>query len=67
MAEVRAFSLATNGTQVHLAPELKLIVDLVDEGSRVLDLGCGRGDLLLALGAGRGAPDPDPTRVPSVR
>ncbi len=51
MAEVRALALATNGTQVHLAPELKLIVDLVDEGSRVLDLGCGRGDLLLALTA----------------
>ncbi len=51
MAKVQAFSLATNGSQVHLAPELKLIVDLVDEGSRVLDLGCGRGDLLLALEA----------------
>ncbi len=35
--------------EISLAPEHRLIVDLVEEGSRVLDLGCGRGDLLLAL------------------
>ena len=32
-----------------LAPEHRFIVDLVEEGSRVLDLGCGEGDLLKAL------------------
>ncbi len=32
-----------------LAPEHRLIVDLVEPGSRVLDLGCGEGDLLKAL------------------
>lgn len=38
-----------NGTVLHLAPEHKIIIDLVDEGSRVMDLGCGKGDLLKAL------------------
>ena len=38
-----------NGTVVHLAPEHKIIIDLVEEGSRVMDLGCGKGDLLKAL------------------
>jgi len=33
----------------HLAPEHRLIVDLVEPGTRVLDLGCGEGDLLKAL------------------
>jgi methionine biosynthesis protein MetW len=33
----------------HLAPEHRLIVDLVEPGARVLDLGCGAGDLLKAL------------------
>jgi methionine biosynthesis protein MetW len=32
-----------------LRPEYKTIVDLVKPGSRVLDLGCGEGDLLKAL------------------
>lgn len=32
-----------------LAPEHEVIVDLIPEGSRVLDLGCGSGDLLSAL------------------
>jgi methionine biosynthesis protein MetW len=32
-----------------LAPEHKLIIDLIPEGSRVLDLGCGHGELLQAL------------------
>jgi methionine biosynthesis protein MetW len=32
-----------------LAPEHRLIVDLVEPGARVLDLGCGAGDLLKAL------------------
>ena len=34
-----------------LAPEHRLIVDLVEVGARVLDLGCGEGDLLTALQA----------------
>lgn len=38
-----------DGLILHLAPEHKLIIDLIDEGSRVLDLGCGEGDLLKAL------------------
>ena len=38
-----------NGTVIHLAPEHKIIIDLVEEGSRVMDLGCGKGDLLKAL------------------
>jgi methionine biosynthesis protein MetW len=34
-----------------LSSEHKLIMSLVEEGSRVMDLGCGEGDLLLALKA----------------
>lgn len=34
---------------MQLIPEHKLIIDLIEEGARVLDLGCGEGDLLLAL------------------
>ncbi len=37
------------GTMVRLLPEHLVIMDLIAEGSRVLDLGCGEGDLLLAL------------------
>jgi methionine biosynthesis protein MetW len=37
------------GTVVRLLPEDRVIMDLIAEGSRVLDLGCGEGDLLLAL------------------
>jgi len=32
-----------------LSPEDRVIIDFVEEGSRVLDLGCGEGDLLKAL------------------
>lgn len=32
-----------------LSPEHEVIVDLIPEGSRVLDLGCGEGELLSAL------------------
>ncbi|HEY3297522.1 MAG TPA: methionine biosynthesis protein MetW [Armatimonadota bacterium] len=35
--------------KVHLAPEHRIIIDLIEDGSRVLDLGCGEGDLLKAL------------------
>jgi len=41
--------LDDKGTVVRLLPEHHLIMDLIAEGSRVLDLGCGDGDLLLAL------------------
>jgi len=41
--------LDSNGTAVHLLPEHLVIMDLIAEGARVLDLGCGEGDLLLAL------------------
>ena len=37
------------GTVVRLLPEHRVIMGLIAEGSRVLDLGCGEGDLLLAL------------------
>jgi methionine biosynthesis protein MetW len=37
------------GTVVRLMPEHRVIIDLIAEGSRVMDLGCGEGDLLLAL------------------
>jgi len=32
-----------------LSPEDRLIIDLIEPGSRILDLGCGEGDLMLAL------------------
>jgi len=38
-----------DGIILRLAPEHKLIIDLIEEGTRVLDLGCGEGDLLKAL------------------
>lgn len=41
--------LDKTGDVVQLIPEYRLIIDLIEEGSRVLDLGCGEGDLLLAL------------------
>lgn len=49
MAAVENVKLEGNGTIVQLAPEHKVIVDLIEEGSRVMDLGCGEGDLLKAL------------------
>jgi len=41
--------LPETGSVVRLTPEHKVILTLVETGSRVLDLGCGDGDLLLAL------------------
>lgn len=49
MAGLEEVKLETDGTVIHLAPEHKVIIDLVEEGSRVMDLGCGEGDLLKAL------------------
>jgi methionine biosynthesis protein MetW len=43
------------GGVVRLTPEHKLIISLIEEGARVLDLGCGEGDLLLALKELKGA------------
>jgi len=39
---------------VRLTPEHKRILDLIEEGTRVVDLGCGEGDLLLALKLSKG-------------
>ncbi len=41
--------LPETGAVVRLTPEHKLIIGLIEEGARVTDLGCGEGDLLLAL------------------
>jgi methionine biosynthesis protein MetW len=41
--------LDETGTVVRLTPEHKEIISLIEEGARVMDLGCGEGDLLLAL------------------
>jgi len=41
--------LEPGGTVVRLLPEHKLITSLIEEGTRVMDLGCGEGDLLLSL------------------
>ncbi|MDO8684204.1 MAG: methionine biosynthesis protein MetW [Armatimonadota bacterium] len=38
-----------------ITPEIRYIIDLVEEGSQVLDLGCGSGNLLKALQAEKGA------------
>ena len=49
MAGLEEIRLEDNGSVINLAPEHKVIVDLIEEGSRVMDLGCGDGDLLKAL------------------
>jgi methionine biosynthesis protein MetW len=41
--------LPETGAVVRLTPEHKQIISLIEEGARVVDLGCGEGDLLLAL------------------
>jgi methionine biosynthesis protein MetW len=41
--------LEPDGTVVRLLPEHKIITSLIEEGTRVMDLGCGEGDLLLSL------------------
>ena len=41
--------LNETGDVVRLTPEHKVIISLIEEGARVMDLGCGEGDLLLAL------------------
>ena len=46
---------AQAATSYRLAPEHRAILDLIAPGSRVLDLGCGEGDLLKALKVERGA------------
>ena len=37
------------GTMARLTPEHRVIIELIESGTRVMDLGCGEGDLLLAL------------------
>lgn len=46
--EVRTMPPTTDGN-TDLRPEFHYIVDLVEEGSSVLDLGCGEGQLMKAL------------------
>jgi methionine biosynthesis protein MetW len=46
--------LPETGAVVRLTPEHKLILTLIEAGTRVLDLGCGEGDLLLALKVSKG-------------
>lgn len=46
---IENIKLENDGTAIQLAPEHKLIIDLIEENSRVIDLGCGNGDLLKAL------------------
>lgn len=46
---IEEITLDGDGTTIQLAPEHRLIIDLVEENSRVMDLGCGNGDLLKAL------------------
>jgi len=45
---------STSSAALDLRADLKLIVDLVPHGSRVLDIGCGTGDLLFELQRVRG-------------
>lgn len=49
MTSIEQRKLEDNGTVINLAPEHKVIIDLIEDGSRVMDLGCGEGDLLKAL------------------
>lgn len=50
MSVTRLHTAVNSEQQInHHAPEHRLIVDLVEPGTRVLDLGCGEGDLLKAL------------------
>lgn len=37
-----------------MRPDLEIIANLINPGARVLDLGCGRGELLAHLAAGKG-------------
>jgi methionine biosynthesis protein MetW len=42
------------GGAIRLSPEHQRIISLIEEGARVVDLGCGEGDLLLALKLSKG-------------
>ena len=46
--------LPESGAVVRLTPENKLILNLIEANARVLDLGCGDGDLFLALKVSKG-------------
>ena len=46
--------LEPGGAMARLLPEHKLIASLIEDGTRVMDLGCGEGDLLLSLKVSKG-------------
>jgi methionine biosynthesis protein MetW len=46
---IKRVKLGDEGRVVQLSPEHRIIIDLIEDGSRVMDLGCGNGDLLVAL------------------
>jgi len=43
-----------DGGNTDIRPDLKVVADWIEPGSRVLDIGCGHGDLLAYLGREKG-------------
>ena len=49
ITEASELKLEADGMTVYLTPEHRLIIELIEDGSRVMDLGCGEGELLYPL------------------